>query len=395
MSDMWRWSRLLREKWATAKRDLRSLGSFLSAETPPPSFPVSQRPTRRVSVGDGRRSLRVLEVVRETENVVTFVLGDPSGLPIPCLPGQFFTVLFPLQGRTERRAYSASTYVANHKTLSLTVKRQAEGRVSTALHDTLRPGMFLQVMGPSGRFTLNAGQDSRRRLVLIGGGSGITPLHCILQSVLAEEKDSQVVLIYGNRSSNDIVFRESLSKLSEAFPERFALRHVVVKAEDGFPATVGILDRTTVALELLRLPDDDGTVQYYICGPQGMMDAARSVLREKGVQAERIHEEHFATPQLEKTALPKDAQSVEVSHEGQVKTVWVEPDETILEAGLRNGLSLPFSCTMGGCGACKGELLSGNALLSEPNCLSEQERTERQILLCVAHPTGSCRVKVP
>ena len=73
----------------------------------------------------------------------------------------------------------------------------------------------------------------------------------------------------------------------------------------------------------------------------------------------------------------------------------VAAEETVLDAGLRQGIDLPFSCTMGGCGACKAKLVSGDVLLPEPNCLTAEERAQGQVLLCVAHPRRGSRVILP
>jgi len=72
----------------------------------------------------------------------------------------------------------------------------------------------------------------------------------------------------------------------------------------------------------------------------------------------------------------------------------VKPGETLLEAGLAAGVAMPFSCAMGGCGACKGRLTQGEVVMSEPNCLSSAERAAGCVLPCIARPTGAVRVEI-
>lgn len=393
MIDLWQLPRMIRERWDMTKRDLGMISLLLSGHHPPPLVPLANLPSERSGVTP--RALRVTEIRRETEDALTLVLHDPSGLPIPCLPGQFFTVLVPIDGRIERRAYSASHFVADGSRLLLTCKRIVSGRVSTHLHEYAHPGMMLQVLGPSGQFVVKPQADAKRRLVLIGGGSGITPLHCILQAVLTVEKESSLALLFGNQRDKDIIFRDDLRELLSQHRDRFALQHVLSENAGSVDALQGILDQSTIAAWLETLPDDDGTVEYYLCGPQGMMESARAVLTDKGVSPQRIHEERFATPQLARRELPRSEQLVELSLRGQPKLVRVNPEETILEAGLRSGVELPFSCTMGGCGACKGKLIDGDVELPEPNCLTPKECEEGQVLLCVAHPRRSCRIEIP
>lgn len=393
MIDLLHLPRKFRERWETTKRDLGMIALLLQGQHPPPLIPLVRVRTERLAVTP--RALRVTEVRRETDDALTLLLHDPAGLPIPCLPGQFFTVLVPIDGKIERRAYSASSYIPDGSRLELTCKRIAGGRVSTHLHEYAHPGMMLQVLGPSGQFAVKPDPAFRRRLVLIGGGSGITPLHSILQAVLAVEKETHVTLLFGNQRQRDIIFHDDLRRLAAAHPDRFSLRHVLAEASTEVDAKVGILDQSTIAQELDRQPADDGSVHYYLCGPQGMMDGAKVLLLTRGVSAQRIHEERFATPHLENRLRVSSEQVVELSHQGKRNVVRVQPDETVLEAGLRSGMDLPFSCTMGGCGACKGKLIDGDVELPEPNCLTLAEREEGHILLCVAHPKKGCRIDVP
>ncbi|MBZ0116365.1 MAG: 2Fe-2S iron-sulfur cluster binding domain-containing protein, partial [Sandaracinaceae bacterium] len=109
---------------------------------------------------------------------------------------------------------------------------------------------------------------------------------------------------------------------------------------------------------------------YYLCGPLAMMDAAREELR------------------------PRGAVEVALWVRGRSAKVSVEPGQTLLEAGLAAGLPMPFSCAMGGCGACKGRLVEGAVHLEEPNCLSERERAQGLVLPCIARPEAPSVVEV-
>ncbi len=393
MIDFARLPRLVKDRLATTRRDLGMISLLLQGKHPPPLIPIAAVPVTETGVVT--RALRVEDVVRETPDALTLWLVDPSGAEIRCQPGQFFTVLVPIAGKLERRAYSASHYVADGSRLSLTCKRIAGGKVSSFLHEYAHQGMLLQVLGPSGQFGVTPQPGRARKLVLIGGGSGITPLSAIVQAVLSQEPASVVTLLYGNRSPSDIIFAGELSELAKAHPQRFVLRHVLAEPAADFPSGSGILDQATISKELGALGCLGVDADYFVCGPAPMMEAARAVLLREGVAAQRIHEERFATPQLAQEELPSTAQTVELSQQGTTTQVLVAPGETILEAGLRQGVTLPFSCTMGGCGACKAKLTEGSVVLPEPNCLYPQERQEGQVLLCVSHPRTRCRIQVP
>ena len=88
-------------------------------------------------------------------------------------------------------------------------------------------------------------------------------------------------------------------------------------------------------------------------------------------------------------------QTAELRRGSALHTLIVQPGETLLEAGLRAGATMPFSCTMGGCGACKVKLDSGQVTHQEPNCLTAEERAAGYILACVASPCTKVAVELP
>jgi ferredoxin len=116
------------------------------------------------------------------------------------------------------------------------------------------------------------------------------------------------------------------------------------------------------------------------------MDAAEQGLRARGIDSARIHRERFlAAPQ---PVQAKPTQPFEIVFHKSHKLVTQQVGETILEAGLREGLALPFSCTVGGCGSCKMRVLEGAVALNEPNCLSQDERVTGHTLACSAYALG-------
>lgn len=390
----------VRSRLTGLRRDLHVVLEGLAGRHPPPLVTRTQVRTARPAPL-APRSLRVREVVRETADALTLVLEDPSGAPIAFVPGQFFTLLIEVEGQTLRRAYSACSSALEPGTVALTCKRVDQGKVSTWLHSQARPGLVLSVLGPSGSFTVAPSPEAARQLVLLGGGSGITPLMAILRAVLAAEPRSRVALIYGNRGAADIIFDQQLGALHAAHPDRFQLRHVLQSPPAGFTGRVGLLDEANLVAELDALQLDAGReTEYFLCGPSGMRAAARAVLTARRVPAERIHEERFGSPRLPlladaERALTRAPQGVEARARGRLHTFTVRPGETLLEAGLRAKVPMPFSCTMGGCGACKVKLYSGAVVMSEPNCLDESERAAGYALACISCPESPLAIEVP
>jgi ferredoxin len=125
-----------------------------------------------------------------------------------------------------------------------------------------------------------------------------------------------------------------------------------------------------------------------------MMDAARAALEARGVGLERIREERFHSPSEARAPLLEAPVMARMRVGGRDHVVRVDPGQTLLEAGLAAGAELPFSCAMGGCGACKVKLVSGTVHTEEPSCLSPRERAEGYVLTCCSRPTSPVALEV-
>jgi ring-1,2-phenylacetyl-CoA epoxidase subunit PaaE len=374
------------------------------ASTSPHAAPAAAATASGSATSSARaaRSLRVAQVRRLTSDAVAIALEDPSGRPIPFVPGQFLTVLVEVGGELLRRAYSISSSHLETGRVEIAVKRVSGGRVSNHLNDNLRAGETLAVLGPSGHFTLESAPARRRKLVLFAGGSGITPILAIARAAAVGEPETTIYLVYGNRRAADIMYREELDALAAQHPDTLRVRHVLSEPPAGWSGGRGILDPETALTELDRLaaetqPASEGDTLYYLCGPEPMMAAVRGVLAERGVAAEQVFEERFSSPHLRNEADPaaaSAAQPAEIRNGDAVRELIVAPGQTLLDAGLAASLPMPFSCTMGGCGACKVKLVEGSVASEEPNCLGDDEREAGYVLACVSRPTAPVRVEV-
>ena len=110
---------------------------------------------------------------------------------------------------------------------------------------------------------------------MIAGGSGITPIMSILETVLRVEADSRVTLIYGNRGWEDVIFRDRLEALCGEFGERLTVDHVLEHPPQWWTGEHGLLQSDIIESRLQALQiQDDGLLRYFICGPTPMMQAA-------------------------------------------------------------------------------------------------------------------------
>jgi ferredoxin len=175
------------------------------------------------------------------------------------------------------------------------------------------------------------------------------------------------------------VFRGRLAALAQQFAPRCIVRHALDAPPPGWADLAGALDGKRV-LEALG-----GAVAdvYFICGPEPMMQSVCAALEAAGVPRGRLHTERFAYASTAGVRIPD--RSAEVTFASTGRRVTARAGQTILQAGLEAGVALPFSCTMGGCGACKVKKQSGTVVMSEPNCLSETEREAGYVLACCAY----------
>ena len=350
-------------------------------------------------------TLTVVALTQETADSITIHLERPDRAPIASRPGQFLTLILPCGpgGKKERRAYSLSSTPHEAPRLSVTVKRVTGGLVSNYLLDTVKVGQQIEVMEPLGNFTLSPSPKAARSLVLIGAGSGITPLMSILKAVVHTEPNSHVLLIYGNRNEESVIFQQQLASLEASTNGRLQVEHVYSQPlkPSGLHRHTGRLNRTML-LRILeqrhQFPAEQA--EYFMCGPEGLMVEARAALDLLNVSEARVRRESYvaSTDSTEASdsahgevsagadAPTKGTRTVTIQYEGSEYLIDVPVGKTILEIALDQDIDLPYSCQAGLCTACRGKCLSGKVHLDEREGLSDSEIKQGYVLTCVGHP---------
>jgi ring-1,2-phenylacetyl-CoA epoxidase subunit PaaE len=348
-------------------------------------------------------NLKVVDITQETADAITLHFEHPEKQAIPYKSGQFLTLILPINGKNVRRAYSLCSAPHEGSRLSVTVKRVSDGLMSNYLPDNVKVGDMMEVMAPIGNFCLEPQAGATRTVVLLGGGSGITPLMSIAKTVLKNETNSKVLLLYGNRDEDATIFKKAFDQMEAGSNGRLKVVHVFNQPKDAaYPQTqIGHLDKGKI-ISLLQTQGVTNLLdtEYYICGPEPMMEGAKEALTELRVPKEKVHKESFVAS----TAQPVDTegvvggeetdgtiktQTVKIIYEGKEYSVTVEPNQTILEAGLDQDIDLPYSCQAGLCTACRGKCLSGKVHMDEREGLSDKEMQEGYVLNCVGHPLTS------
>ncbi|MGH8460728.1 MAG: 2Fe-2S iron-sulfur cluster-binding protein [Stenotrophobium sp.] len=322
-----------------------------------------------------QRPLRVVEIVRETPRAVTLVLEPDDGRPYHFRAGQYLTHCFEIDGQPHKRAYSMSAPEGGR--LCCTVQLIEGGAVSEFIRTRLRPGDRYPAIGPTGDFVLDL--ESAAPLLFVAGGSGITPVISLIETALAARPARSLRLLYASRDEGSIIFRQRLDALAQRYAG-LNVTHVLSQPAAGWSGARGRLDEARRIRELLG---EQREASAYLCGPQGLMDAADAALRDCGVPAERIRRERFlAAPRVTQNR-PTQPQSI--FFQQSQRKIRQRVGESILDAGLREDVALRYSCTVGGCAACRVRVVSGAVSLSEPNCLTPEERAQGYTLACSAY----------
>lgn len=379
--------RKLAQRLQGLRRDVAAATAGLRGRTPPVfTARNGEAYAHRTRAIDGlsRRRLAIRGIDRLTPDAVRIRFAPPPGVTFR--PGQFLTLCIELDGVEHRRAYSLCSDPATQDEWAIGVKQTQNGLISTWLNQQLDGGELV-VMGPSGSYGPTLGRGPRT-VALVSGGSGITPHLAIAYGILGAEPRSRVKLVYANRDAASVMFRAELDALITRYPERFALREVLEQPPAEWEGGTGYLSAADVAWV-------GAADAWFVCGPTPMMDTARQLLDAADVAPDRIHQEHFsAAPRAEADGLPSTPQPLLVRVGNTQISAEVEPGQTLLEAGLAAGAALPYSCAMGGCGACRVRLTDGEVTLDAPNCLTDRERADGFILACVARPKRACAVQV-
>ncbi|MGH8962623.1 MAG: 1,2-phenylacetyl-CoA epoxidase subunit PaaE [Jatrophihabitantaceae bacterium] len=336
-------------------------------------------------------ALTIAQIDRLCDDAVAVAFDVPDELvgEYAFRPGQSLTVRRMVDGVDERRSYSICAPAGTRPRIG--VREVAGGHVSGWLVREVRVGDPVEVLPPAGLFTADVAAAARH--VLIAAGSGITPMMSIAASVLAANAESTVTLIYGNRRTDTVMFADELADLKDRYPARFELVHVLSREPRESDVLSGRLDTDRLDTLLDALIPVEAVDHWWLCGPFGLVEAARELLLGRGVESRRIHRELFY---VEDTAPPpaehKDAAptgpiaEVTLVLDGRATTLSLARDVPILDAAQHVRNDLPFACKGGVCGTCRAKVTVGEVRMRRNFALEQDELDDGFVLTCQALP---------
>lgn len=336
-----------------------------------------------------QKTLQCCAVRQETHDVKTFIFRCADFSALSFEPGQFITISPVIGGQTIARCYTLSSSPTRPFAFSITVKRVPGGAVSNWLHDNLKPGDNLKACGPAGSFT-PVGHPATK-LLYLSAGSGVTPLMSMTRAACDMAGNLDIVFVHSARTPTDIIFHGELTRMQAAMP---GLR--VISVCEGLDDTVQWqqpIGRLDLSLLSQHVPDYKER-EIFTCGPQGYMEAVKSLLREAAFDFAHYHQESFDIAALNEEPLIEQAASlnqqdvftVTLSRSG--KTFSMPGHQTVLSAARKAGAIVPSSCSQGVCGTCKTALLQGTVDMHHNGGIRQREIDKGLRLLCCSKPTS-------
>jgi ring-1,2-phenylacetyl-CoA epoxidase subunit PaaE len=346
------------------------------------------------------RPLTILDIRNETADCisVSFHIPDEWKEEFQFKSGQNITLRSTIGSQEIRRSYSICSSPHDNE-LRVAIKKVDEGLFSSHAHRYFKVSQTLDVLSPTGNFSLSLNAKNKKHYIAFAAGSGITPVISILKTILKEEPFSSFTLIYGNRNRTSVIFREELLALKNEHPEQFQLMNIFSREKMDAPVFEGRIDAAKCEMifkQIIPLASDQ---EYLLCGPAPMIFAVREWLLREEVNEKKIHYELFSDPGESGSTVKRiDPAPNEYTLEKSRVTIRLDgvssdfqlpvKGPTILEAAIQAGADLPYACRAGVCATCRAKLVEGKVTMDQNYALADEELEQGFILTCQSHPAS-------
>jgi ferredoxin-NADP reductase len=321
----------------------------------------------------------VLRATRTTTRSITLTLR-PNGNWRGFRAGQYTQLSVEIDGIRHTRCYSMTNAATSRDgRIELCITAQPEGRVSQHLLQNARRGQTVTLTRPQGLFTLPATEPEH--LLLISGGSGITPVLSMLRTRCALGWTKPVTFLHYALTPSDMLFRDELSEMARTQPNVRLVR--VFTDQPGVGDADGFL--SAAQLEAAAIEWSDANTETFVCGPTPLMDTARDLFAAAG-RSDHLHTEVFTLTQF-----AAEAGSVDGAIRFAESEVGRASDgQPLLTQAEASGLTPLHGCRMGICHTCTRQLLSG--VVRDVVTGELTNGPDANIRICVSVPVGDVEI---
>ena len=320
------------------------------------------------------RELRglIVDVHPETEDSATVTIKPGWGFSGRYRPGQYVGIGLRIDGRWHWRSYSLTSIPRReNKNITITVKATPEGFLSTHLVNGVQPGTIVRLASPKGEFALP--DPPPAKILFVTAGSGITPVMAMLRTLNSRKQGADIVHIHSAPSAKDVIFHDELQDLKES--------------QDGYRLHLQLTETEGHVNfdELADIVADWQERSAWVCGPTALLDTAENVWKEADV-GDLLHMERFTI-----AATDKGGEGGTVTFAISDKSLEIDGATSLLEAGEKVGIQMPFGCRMGICQSCVLPLEAGH--VRDFRSGTEHGEGDR-IQTCISTASGNCTLKI-
>ncbi len=329
----------------------------------------------------------IITAIEKQPNAVIWTLAIPPELKneFIFLPGQHMTFRVMSQGEELRRSYSICSSSCKTDEVKVLIKAVKNGRFSEPAQTNFHVGDQVDVLSPSGHFSLQP--ENGRCYAAFAAGSGITPVMAMIYATLEQTEDAQFLLFYGNSNSTDILLHDEIAALKDRYQDRFSIHYFLSQQKVDMPFNHGRIDHGKVVFIKEHILDQIEVSDYFVCGPGEMIDSVCRSLDILGVPTRKIHNERFLSEGQEISLADKTIKEdvgITVTIDGANHHFGIKAGEqvTLLESAEMAGVSLPYSCKAGVCATCRCRLIEGDVEMINNYSLEDWELETGYILGC-------------